>query len=291
MWRTIPWRDSRTGPPFQRGEFTVMNGVAHAANKAQQLIWIFDQYFWTQPLARQLNARLKNTGSLRVIVVLPPWADTEPGTIHRARKDALDALVDGVANRVGVYNLWDPRGTGRGIYCHAKVQTYDGALLVCGSANLNRRSLNCDSELACAVADPAVVQEHQRKLWSLLFGGTDATWPGPVTSGADFLSAFVAAAAKPGAYLTPDPWRDDPPALPNTAVRPVDWHTPKFFALYDRIFDPTSITRTAENPVGERLPDGTYVEREAHLDDIVTRIERCVRLPSGRILTPWRRQS
>jgi phosphatidylserine/phosphatidylglycerophosphate/cardiolipin synthase-like enzyme len=292
MWRTIPWRDSRTGPPFRRGEFTVMSGVAHAAGRAEQLIWIFDQYFWTQPLARQINARLQDNDGLRVIVVLPPWADTHPGTIHRARKDALDALVNGVEDQVGVYNLWDPRGKGRGIYCHAKVQTYDGALLVCGSANLNRRSLNCDSELACAVADPAVVAQHHSKLWSLLFGDTGAAWPGPITddNGAEFFRRFVDAAKLQGAYLTPDPWRDNPPKLPSQAVRDVDWHTPKFFALYDRIFDPTSIDRVCEGPVGAQK-NGQWVIREAHLDEVVTRIETCVRLPSGRILTPWRRQS
>ncbi|MEU5689955.1 hypothetical protein DEJ48_38885 [Streptomyces venezuelae] len=185
MWRTIPLRRYRVGPPFERGEFTVMAGIAHAVQQATELIWIFDQYLWSEAFARLLNQRLRAVGSLRVIIVLPPHADVLTDTAHEARFRALTLLTaSGMQDRVAVFNPWNVVSASgnapanRGIYVHAKAHTYDGALLVCGSANLNRRSFLCDTELCCAVLDPAVVLAHQKALWQRLF--TNEPWP-PLT--------------------------------------------------------------------------------------------------------------
>ncbi len=302
LLRTIPLRDARTGPPFQRAEFTVMGGVAHAVNASKELVWIFDQYFWSLPLARLLNYCVSKPGSgLRVIVILPPFADSTSGlshgVIHRARQLAVQELTNNVpAGRIGVYDLWDPRGSGRGIYCHAKTQTYDGSLIICGSANMNRRSLACDSEMACAVLDPAIVSGHQQRLWELLFNGVAApagTWPGldlnqPGT-GATFFSAFTTAAQDPAAYLRPDPWASATPTLPNGVPLPRGY--PGSSQFIDRVFDPTSLDRKMERDVVERDASGNLVTRPPRLDDVVKRIEQCVRLPNGTVITPWRAQS
>jgi hypothetical protein len=256
MWRTIPYRAKRkkafqqkaaTDPkPLEGGEFTVAAGLARAITKANKLIWMFDQYFWSQPLARLLNFHLtvsksvaaqsnKPETALRMILVLPPLADvgqtTKPADVgrvqHRARLLALQTLTSGVTDQVRIFNLWDYRTDppkGRGIYCHAKTHTYDGTLLVCGSANLNRRSLIGDSELACAVADNAVVLNHQRKLWELLFPTT--TWPGidwdDPAAGANFFNTLVDTFDRTngtsGCFLIKDPWCLDR-KLPNGVTR------------------------------------------------------------------------
>ena len=168
MWRTIPLRKDRqqpgTAPLFRYGEFTVVAGIARAVDAAEQLIWIFDQYLWSQAFARHVNARLKVAPTLHVIVVLPAHSD-DAGLLatiqHEATYRALQALTEDVENRVGIFALWDkgktPGVNPGGIYVHAKSHTYDGELLVCGSANLNRRSFLCDTELACAVLDSDVV--------------------------------------------------------------------------------------------------------------------------------------
>jgi hypothetical protein len=88
---------------------------------AGALIWIFDQYFWSRPLAPLLNRRLKEKPNLYAIVVLPPHADSIGGILtsaaHRARVYALQDLVDGLTksgmayDRVGVYNLWQGANT------------------------------------------------------------------------------------------------------------------------------------------------------------------------------------
>ncbi len=288
MWRTIPWRDSRTEPPFRRAEFTVMNGLAHAVERAQKLIWIFDQYFWSLPLARQINARLKAVPGLHVLVVLPPFADTVPGVQHRGRKYALDALTDGVADRVGVYNLWAPERAAspgrpararRGIYCHAKVQMFDDRLLVCGSANLNRRSFTCDSELACAVADQAVVSLHQQNLWTLLFGDCTPAraWPANWATGAKFFEEFTEAAKTPGACVIKDPWGNPTPTLPDGSTRTLWPRGPAYQIVFRKICDPSSISSSSEDD-------------DPPLDRVVKRVELSWQTRSGAWKGPWRYQ-
>ena len=297
MWRTIPWRAERSSLQLSMGEFTVMAGYARACQAATELIWIFDQYFWSRPLARLLNSRLKQTSSLRLVMILPPFADMDSGrdslgaggldtVVHHARQLALEALTDGLSqtggeyDQVAIYNLWDssyPRDCG--IYCHAKTQTYDGSLMVCGSANLNRRSLLGDSEIACAVLDSAVVNHHQRKVWSLLFpktpwptyaGGNDvdlsvkpATGAGP---GATFFSAFTYAQQHDLSFLIPDPWRKGPDyRLPNGVLRSQDPPEPEFKAAYV-LLEATSVElERVEAAIWDGTPDG----RDPDLSDIV----------------------
>jgi phosphatidylserine/phosphatidylglycerophosphate/cardiolipin synthase-like enzyme len=291
MWRTIPMRQ-RSADPFLDGEFTIMEGISKAIGRANELIWMFDQFFWSEPLTRQLNARLKTVSTLCVLIVLPPHADAAYDVEHRARHFALEALFDGLTPaqraRVAVYDMWRPsahdRSKGRGIYVHAKAHTYDGSMLVCGSANLNRRSFTCDSELSCAVLDAAVVAGHQQKLWNMLFAevsGPSAVCPtldlDQTGSGTQFLAKFAAAAASNDAFVIPDPWDDDNPlkttpvpvALPNGVPRPALIAGP-LYEIKGRIaLDAGSLQPTVEDDVVQ--PNG--VPRPAALDDIVTRIE------------------
>jgi hypothetical protein len=213
MWRTIPIR-KRSRPPFRRGEYTIMAGISKACKQATELIWIFDQYFFSRPLAKLLNALVSRQGSrLNVIVILPPYADDYQLDEHHARKLALNDLTrglgtatPGVFNRVAVYDLWDYAGR-RGVYCHTKVQTYDQELVVCGSANMNRRSFTCDTELDCAVNDPPMVVRHQQRLWKMLFPGV--AWPSIAFENEGWGSLFLQefrGHVNSSSFLWPDPW-------------------------------------------------------------------------------------
>jgi phosphatidylserine/phosphatidylglycerophosphate/cardiolipin synthase-like enzyme len=276
VWRTLPAgprRRPRLRGGGQDGAFTVMAGIARACAAARELVWITDQYFWSRPLARLLNRRLKEVPGLRVLLLLPPFADAQGPYQHHARALALAELVaglpggpDGRAGPVAVYDLWCPPegggrdGTGgpgangranprgRGIYAHAKTQLYDGSLLVCGSANLNRRSLTCDTEMDCAVLDRAVVADHQRRLWDWIFMGV--RWPGvdldEPGSGARFLDAVRAAAAAGPSLLVPDPWARRSPALPGGVRRPDGPLFGTFGAVYEGLLDPTSLPPALE---------------------------------------------
>lgn len=310
MWRTIPMRNSRITPLFQDGEFTIMAGFAKAMSTASELIWIFDQYFWSEPTARLLNQQLRAKPSLCVIIVLPPHADSTYGQIHQARKLALGELVLGLSadqrSRVAIYNMWRAAGgskaAGRGIYVHAKAHTYDGALLVCGSANVNRRSLTCDSEIACGVVDADLVGDHQKRLWSMLFGGVQGAvgaWPNLdlniAGEGRRFLSSFQAAALSEDACLVPDPWDDFNPAnpnpkavaLPNGVPRTPAIQGPKYEIYYGFALDPGSLDPIVENDI----VDAVLLPRPIRLDDIVYNIEQVYEKTAPRPRYTMRRQA
>jgi phosphatidylserine/phosphatidylglycerophosphate/cardiolipin synthase-like enzyme len=277
MWRTIPLRKRKKTqtPLFTRGEFTIMAGIAHACQTATQLIWIFDQYFFSRPLGKLLNVLVNEKKhdplykqNLYILVILPPFADEHQLQEHNARKFVLNDLTADLTykeipgppkyrqyDRVGIYNIWHPenndRTKGRGIYCHTKAQMYDRALLVCGSANLNHKSLTNDTELDCAVLDPALVDRHQQWLWKVFF--PNVPWPSQINFngdswGKDFFTAFQEASKEEhNGFLIPDPWWDTqktitpgqvpdpinpqpgaiikvtPPKLPNSVAREQDF--------------------------------------------------------------------
>jgi phosphatidylserine/phosphatidylglycerophosphate/cardiolipin synthase-like enzyme len=75
----------------------------------------------------------------------PPNRIGQQAAIRRVREAGGD--------RVAVYDLENEAG--RPIYVHAKVCVIDDVWAAVGSDNLNRRSWTHDSELSCAVIDPA----------------------------------------------------------------------------------------------------------------------------------------
>jgi hypothetical protein len=308
LWRTISARARATGSAYEDhhalftgGEFTVLAGYARAAAGAQHLIWIFDQYFWSLPYARLLNQLVTDPSKpdLNIIVILPAHADVSPGipytaeAQHRARREALDALVGTPPSpRVSVWDLWDRRsgrmqpghGPGLGIYVHAKAHTYDGSLFVCGSANINRRSLTGDSEIACAVLDSSVVAQHQQDRWQLLFPGQP--WPtdssgqaldldgSSATVGTAFHNAFRDAAAQPTSFLIPDQWTVQSPTgeylatLPNGVERDAQLNGFLYDLLLNHALECTSLPKNTDAAVA--TASGTT--RPATLADVAARI-------------------
>jgi phosphatidylserine/phosphatidylglycerophosphate/cardiolipin synthase-like enzyme len=246
LWCTVPLRRSgRNQRPICNGEFTVLSGVGNAVNMASELIWIFDQYFWSLPLAAQINSQLYHMPGLRAIVVVPPHADVVPEAAHWARRRAYDALgwldpsksgnsANDVRQQIGAYALWHARQN-RGIYVHAKTHIYDASLLLIGSANCNARSYTGDTEIVAAVQGTPTIYAHMIRLWNVLL--PESPWPWDTTStsraalpitepgwGRTFFDAFageaekgVASAGRPVNNVIRDPLFSGG-ALPNGVI-------------------------------------------------------------------------
>lgn len=160
-------------PPFPfapHGERTIARAYERAFARARRLVYIEDQYFGSEVVARTLGEALRREPALHVIAVVPrfPEKDTAmSGTPMRlGQRRARDLLQGAGAPRVAMYDLQNAAGTP--VYVHAKVCIVDDEWMTCGSDNLNRRSWTHDSEVTCAVVDPdgRLPREFRTTLWA-----------------------------------------------------------------------------------------------------------------------------
>src|SRR4029450_5673496 len=123
--------------------------------RARRLVYLEDQYLWSEDIAQALADALRRSPELRPGAGGPRFPDPDgrvSGPPNRiGQQAALDAVRDAGGDRVAVYDLENERGTP--IYVHAKVCVIDDVWAAVGSDNLNRRSWTHDSELSAAVLD------------------------------------------------------------------------------------------------------------------------------------------
>ena len=152
--RTYP--SKRPPYPFaSRGERSVARAYRKAFSRARSLIYIEDQYLWSEEVAAGLAAALSASPQLRLIAVVPRYPDRDgrlsgpPNRIGQER--AMEVVRNAGGDRVAVYDLENDRGVP--VYVHAKLCVVDDVWCAVGSDNLNRRSWTHDSEVSCAVLD------------------------------------------------------------------------------------------------------------------------------------------
>jgi phosphatidylserine/phosphatidylglycerophosphate/cardiolipin synthase-like enzyme len=142
--------------PFaRRGERSIARAYARAFSRATSLVYVEDQYLWSELVAGALADALRREPRLRAVIVVPRYPDEDgllsgpPNRYGQLR--AIELLRSAGGDRVGIYDLQNDAGTP--IYVHAKVCIVDDLWMTCGSDNFNRRSWTHDSEVTCAVVD------------------------------------------------------------------------------------------------------------------------------------------
>jgi phosphatidylserine/phosphatidylglycerophosphate/cardiolipin synthase-like enzyme len=153
--------------PFApEGERSVARAYAKAFARARSLIYVEDQYLWSDLVAQGICRALERSPELRVIIVVPRYPEADgvlsgpPARLGQLQ--AMRLLQRTAPDRVGIYNLENPAGVP--IYVHAKVCVVDDVWFTCGSDNFNRRSWTNDSELTCAVVDATPDEQEPRDL-------------------------------------------------------------------------------------------------------------------------------
>jgi len=168
--RTIP---EKIYPFAPQGEYGIFHAYIHAIRQARRLIYLENQYLWSEEIMDALIEAINRRRSdpFRVIIVLPA----------RAYSGAYDndkhvlRLCD-VDNGRGILSVYCPYASGpssgvhaftyRPIYVHAKMAIIDDEWLTIGSANLNERGFFTDSEINAVIADATIARNLRIDLWA-----------------------------------------------------------------------------------------------------------------------------
>ncbi|WP_392543321.1 phospholipase D family protein [Oryzobacter telluris] len=144
------------GYDFARwGERSIAHLNTKAVATAQRLVYLEDQYLWSEEVGRHFGRALRENPELRLIAVIPLHPDVDgavslPPQLY-GRKLAMDLLIEAGGDRVAIYGMTNAGGYP--VYVHSKVCIVDDRWASVGSDNFNRRSWSSDSEIACAVQD------------------------------------------------------------------------------------------------------------------------------------------
>jgi phosphatidylserine/phosphatidylglycerophosphate/cardiolipin synthase-like enzyme len=153
--RTFPHILPRGYDFAPRGERSVMLGNAKAIRHAERLVYVEDQYLWSEDVGEHFAEALRANPDLRVVFVLPlvPDRDEPFARIPQlyGRSLAIRRVVEAGGDRVAVFGLSNEQGLP--VYVHSKTCVIDHRWASVGSDNLNRRSWTSDCEVSCAVVD------------------------------------------------------------------------------------------------------------------------------------------
>ena len=147
----------RRGYPFAPdGERSIARAYLKAVRRARRLIYIEDQFLWSDDVVASFADALKEFPQLQIVAVVPRYFDQAglfkwPSQVGREK--AMKSLLEAGGDRVGIYDIENSEGTP--VYVHAKVCVIDDVWAAVGSDNFNRRSWTHDSEVSCAFLDEA----------------------------------------------------------------------------------------------------------------------------------------
>lgn len=174
--------------PLPRGETGCFQAYVKAIRNAEHFIYIEDQYFRSQPLAKELAKALTKNPSLVLIVVTMPDQIAEfdlgpvkgiasPSTKWTAK--AVD-IIRKVQPDFSLFTLKvsDIDRKGKRIYdivnIHAKIMIVDDQWYTIGSCNVNDRGFFLDGEINVTVHDPGAAYALRSQLWEEHLGVASA---------------------------------------------------------------------------------------------------------------------
>jgi phosphatidylserine/phosphatidylglycerophosphate/cardiolipin synthase-like enzyme len=261
----------RRGYPFApEGERSIARAYLKAVRRARRLIYIEDQFLWSNEVVASFVEALRSQPELRILAVVPRYFDQEgvfkwPSQV--GREQAMKALLDAGGDRVGIFDVENAGGTP--VYVHAKVCVIDDVWAAVGSDNFNRRSWTHDSEVSCAVLDderdareprdPAGLGDGARRfardlrlsLWREHLGRAEGD-DGDLVDPAQAVQRFIEAAQTLERWHQGGQRGQRPPGhlRPHTRVRPprstLLWAEPIYRLVYDPDARPRAVRKASQ---------------------------------------------
>ncbi len=152
--------------------------ISHLIGKAQNFIYIEDQYFVDERMGQELAAHMAHLNALIIVIC---DSNAVNGELHQAfarRRAAFNHLLPhAVKVAIVVRNNQ---------FVHAKTWIFDDTIALVSSANINRRGFEHDSEIGVAFGDiqgVGTAREIRERLWAMHLGANaPAAGSDPVAS-------------------------------------------------------------------------------------------------------------
>jgi phosphatidylserine/phosphatidylglycerophosphate/cardiolipin synthase-like enzyme len=152
--RTLPGGMFTTATPdpnvenVPHGETGILESYQRAILKAEEFIYIEDQYFNSKEVVEAILQRMIEKPALEVILVLNSRPDI--GGYHSHQTSLINQLIEATGNqpdRVGVFTMWSTDSSQQRfevahVYMHSKVAIVDDLWASVGTANVDGASLN-----------------------------------------------------------------------------------------------------------------------------------------------------
>src|SRR4029078_10054430 len=109
------------------GERSVMLGNTKAIAHAERLVYVEDQYLWSEEVGEHFARALRDKPDLRLVVVLPllPNLDGVAAEVPQlyGRSLAMSKIIEAAKDRVAVFGLTNEAGMP--VYVHSKTCIID----------------------------------------------------------------------------------------------------------------------------------------------------------------------
>lgn len=129
-----------------RGERTVESAIVHAIRQARKFIYVEDQYLVNTALAAEIARVAPRLQFVLCLVCSDALIDNELQGQAGWRRQEFLRIARSTGGRILAY-------ASQHNFVHSKVWIVDDRCAIVGSANVNRRGMTHDSEVACTIVD------------------------------------------------------------------------------------------------------------------------------------------